>query len=281
VDGVASDDDQGKAQGQEVSWLVGIALTAGVVAWALVSGAKQKRKRESMLGELRTWLRGEMDTSQGAVWGTHEGIKARFEYATRGTGSAVEHWTYLHADLPPYPLRLFVRRHGWTDQTKIDRGELVDVKVGSEPFDTAFLIEAAPADVVARMFDDEARRYLLAQHVDVELEAKQTSLYLGLRGWITDVHEARAAVDCVVRIARRVREAYAEVEQQTPPQDVGSPYRPQLDDRAARDAAADREAEIANLDHIRSTRRSRSHFTLVMLIVTAVFAAIAITIAKL
>ena len=274
MDGVASDDAR-EAEGEEVTIVILSVLVTGVlIAWGAHSSAKAKAKRDLMLDELAQWMHGRADR-QGFATGSLDGTKVRYEFTTRGSGSSTEYWTYIDAEVPPYPLRMYVRRHGWRDQGKIDRGEMIDVQVGSEPFDNAFLVEAAPADVVARMFDHEAMQYLLGETAQLELTTEhggpQPTLRLSLRKWITDVFEARAAVDCVVRIAKRVRDAYAEVEKQTAPRDVGSPYRPQLDDQPVRDAAEKRAAEIEHLDRVRTARISRTHFIGVMLFITFVF----------
>jgi hypothetical protein len=271
VDGLASDDDE--AESEEMSWVIAGAITGVILLWAAVSSAKQKAKRDLMLDELAKWLHGRSDASEGLAHGAHDGIKVRYEYATRGSGSSTEYWTYVDADLPPYPLRMYLRRHAWRDHAKIDRGEMVDVQIGSQAFDDAFLVEAAPADVVARMFDHEAMSYLLGQpQVEITIEhSDPRALRLAIRTWFTDVFEARAAIDCIVRIAKRVRGAYAEVEQETAPKEVGSPYRPQLDDQPVRAEAAQREAEIEHIDRVRHDRAMESSFGTVMLVVTIVF----------
>jgi hypothetical protein len=200
----------------------------------------------------------------GEAWGSALGAPTRVRFATRGHGTNDDavRWTEIDVELPRYPLALYLRRHGWLDALQVARGAMVDLTLGDAAFDAAFLVEAAPADVARKLLDAKARA-ALASYDCVELTTEQAAagpvLRLAIRGWLEDGDAALAAAQLAVTMVRRVRQAYAEVEDEAPLAAVGAPFRPALDDGPARRAAADREAEVARLAGLRAARTVRFH----------------------
>lgn len=223
--------------------------TAGIAAAAF---SKAKRRRQ--LKELGELLGGGND-GRVAAWGSALGVMADLRLITRGSGRNSEAWTEIDVELPSkYPFSLLLRRHSWFDAGKIQRGELVDVRIGSRAFDDAFLVEAAPADVVRKLFDREVRQLCL-QLRDFQLATvpNTSTLRCELRGWVA-VETVREAVAILAKLANSLREAYAQVEAENQPELIGSPFRQEIDDSPARAAAEARELEVARLELVRVVR---------------------------
>ncbi|MEO8704974.1 MAG: hypothetical protein ABI867_33285, partial [Kofleriaceae bacterium] len=249
------------------------AILAGVLALA----ARQRKRRDSDLDRLARQVSGiRCNDTRGAGFRCQlHGASAELWFVTHGSGSSAESWTEIDVVLPKlYPLAMHVRRHEWLDTGSIERGMMVDVVLGEPAFDDEFLVEVAPADV-ARLLLDEPVRRLLEQHSYSELKTvtdhDRRILRLAVKGWLEDPKLALPALDQVARIGGRVREAYASVEAATAAgSDVGSPYRPIIDDRAAREAADARAAEVHSIEALRAARAARSKtFTTIAVTVIA------------
>jgi hypothetical protein len=232
----------------------------------------------SWLGEK---LGGGYDAEQRRAWGEVANATVEYRLTTRGSGKSTTYWTEIDAEIPArYPLRMFVRKHGWLDQGKIDRGEMVDVIVGDLAFDQRFMVEAAPADVARLLLDPRERGYLLALSETLWLEittvrdGERALLRLSIMSWIYDITDAMRGIEAMAAIAGRLREAYATVEQATEVKDVGSPYRPMLDDGAARVAADERLQEVARVDDVRTKRAAREQLVAVAIIMAFVMVCI-------
>jgi hypothetical protein len=260
----------------------GVFLVVAIVAVIVAAASAAKEKRLRWLAAAADFLGGEHDRSSKA-WGTKLGPKVTLEFATRGAGSSAESWTHIHVDIPPrYPLALHVRRHGRADHKAVARGEMVDVLVGDAAFDTAFLIEAAPADVVRVLLDAEIRS-LLSAHQEIDLDTVERgdgtrALVLGMRGWLEDLASFAAPIQVMARLGGRVRDAYAaadaEVERGTA---AGDPYRPVTDDEPARKAQAQREAEVSKVKGLRADRDARAK-AIAAIVIGIVFAIIAFSV---
>jgi hypothetical protein len=246
-----------------------IAFMFAMFFLVLATGARAER-RDSRLARIAAALSGSFGGN--AARGTHRGLAVTFTFDTRGSGSTSESWTVIDAEIPRmYPLEMHVRRHKRSDHKWIASGDMIDVEVGDPVFDPMFLVEAAPADVARILLDPETRGYL-ASHGDLELDtcigdSGARLLRLAVRGWMEDLPEAMAAVASVTHVGARIREAYAFVDRAHQPVDQGSPYRPVLDDSAARDAADTRARELANLQGARSRRAEATRAAGILLLV--------------
>ena len=252
-----------------------IALVFVVFAAAIGAAAYGKKRRTGVLDELAGWLRG--SSHSNVATGTCGGAAIAFRFETRGSGSNAEHWTEIDVDIPTaYPFTLNVRRHAWRDRSKIKNGEMVDVDTGHGRFDDAFLIEGAPTDIVRALFDDALLRTLLEAETHVELishrEEKRAFLRFATRHWALDVIAARAMIEGVAQIPRRLREVYAAADREVATELVGGPYRPQASDRPAREVAARREHEVARVDLLRAARSSWAAAPIVGVLIAVLFA---------
>lgn len=263
---------------------VTILFVGGLIVVILIGNERQKKKLEMTFGWMGEKLGGGKNVEERLAWGDIGGATISFRMTSRGAGKHKTFWTEVDAEIPEkYPLLLLVRKHGFFDQGKIDRGEMVDVIVGDAAFDNRFLVEAAPAEVARILLDPRERSYLLQLadklHFDIDTirTADKPLLRLSVRDWIYDINDAMRACEAMAAIAGRVRDAYAAVESASEVRDVGSPYRPQLDDTEARGAAEARLAEVARVDRLRTTRLANQQaFAVVMVGLFVLFAIIAI-----
>ena len=224
-------------------------ITIGLTISLLRGRQSTQRRLDGRLLRIADALYGELRGLTAVGRRRGHSVLYRFEHGS--FGRSTEPWTEVIVALPRrYPLELHLRRQTPRDQARIERGDLIDVEIGDAAFDPQFLVEAAPADVTRILLDPEVRGYLLSHgrvRLDtVELEGRSV-LQLAFPGWQDELSEAIAAVDVAVRIAERVRDAFAEVDAASPPLATGSPFRAELDDRAARAAERARDEEIAAL----------------------------------
>jgi len=260
---------------------LGVLIIVGLIVGVVFANSRQKQKLQLTFSWMGDKLGGGYDAAKRRAWGELANAKVEFRFTTRGSGKSTTYWTEIDAEIPAkYPLRLFIRKHGWLDQGKIDRGEMVDVIVGDPEFDDHFLVEAAPADVARLLLDRRERAYLLALSDKLWLEVTsvhdgdRAMIRLAVRQWVYDVNDAMRGVEAMAAIAGRLRDAYVNVEQATEVRDVGTPYRPMLDDGAAREAADARLQEVARVDHIRTERAAREQVVAIVVIVVFVLIAI-------
>jgi hypothetical protein len=235
------------------SFWVFIIISAAVGALA----AGRKRKRISALARLGQMLGGALGggaSSDNVATGHHRGVAITHRMVSRGSGSSCESWTELECEPGVFPVVLHVEPHARGDADRIARGEMIDLEIGDPAFDPAFRVEAAPADIVARILDSAVRAYLLA-HPRAELATHEGVLRLSVPGWIEDPDHALAGWDTLIAVRSNIRTAY---ETTVPaPAVVGSPFRPAQDDSAFHALEATRQRQIAEVAEVRSLRKAR------------------------
>jgi len=248
-----------------------IVFVVVIVTASSNAATKQKAERLTKLAAIAAHLGGQHDTS-GKAWGTALGPKSTLEFATRGSGSSSENWTHIEVDVPKaYPLAIHVRRQTRSDQQVIARGDMVDVLIGEQVFDDAFLVEAAPADVVRALIDPEVRA-LLTAHKEVDLETFDRPdgtrcIKLGFRGWEEELEKIKGPLAVMAKLGARVREAYANADAALEQAAPGDPYRPVVDAQPARDAQAVRESEVGRVKAVRDKRAADAHAVMVGVLV--------------
>ena len=252
----------------EILVIVG-GLVAVVVAWANISSRRLMNDRLFVLAKT---LGGHL-TSGNSVAGTYRHIQVNYRFVSRGSGSSTEQWTEVRAQIPDaYPLAIYIKRQGWLDRGRIERGEVVDVELSDAAFDARFLIEAAPATVVAKLLDTQARQFLMRQG-EVTLETEDTDgkcLVLSVRGWVEDPPAAEHLVEELTRIVRRVREAFEATNSSTI-EATGSPFREMPVVREDPRAAERQRAEVQRLERKRASRFAQQRLTAIIFLAVVAF----------
>ena len=257
--------------------VVMVAVSLGVAIWATVAAGDRKR-RQTMLRQVARYLGGRHDAT--AAFGNHGGTVVRFQLTTRGAGKSKEWWTELEVVVPAaYPLAIHVRRRRWLDHTRMTRSDVVDLPLGDEPFDEAFVVEAAPEDIARKLLDAGVRSFLSAlqrPELDTVAIGESKLLRLAVQGGFDDLAGATAAIDSLVGIAARVRGVYAVVDGAVPAQPGGSPYRPQPAVVApGREVPAVRAVEVAALEAARASRARRYRVAVVVAVIALPIIALA------
>ncbi len=219
----------------------------------------ERSGRTSLLKRISARLGGEHDAT--GAWGDALGPYVTLSFVQRRGGRRPPRWTEIDVELPRrYPLFLNIRRHSSRDKGANARGSMVDLEIGDAMFDDAFLVEAAPADVVRRLLTPQMRRFLESfRNVELTTPPEREGIVrLALGGWTYKLDELDEALDVAVGLASGLRQAFIDAEAETPAVlGRGSPFREELDDAPARDAHARREAEVARLSWLRSAREPR------------------------
>lgn len=231
------------------------------VSIVMASAVVGRDRMRASLTAVSSLLGGGHDLGGFVAWGDALGAPVTFAFVSRPAGAGTERWTEIEVKLPArYPLVLRLRRHAPHDRERVERGELIDVDLGDRAFDRAFLLEAAPVDVVKLLLDDKVRAYLLRRdHVELSTQvAEGAVLKLAVRGWLEKLAEAQPAIETAVDLAIGVREAYARVEEESLLGMGGAPFRPEPDARLTRRAAEEREAEVHRLERLHRTRNRSS-----------------------
>jgi hypothetical protein len=238
-----------------------VALMCGAT-FALISLAIRRFEqgvRRTALARIAKLLDGDTD-GRTCARGTRSEVPVQVTLLRRGFGDDEACWTEVDGVLPASnPLSLHVRRYQRRDRGLIARSAMRDVDLGDPTFDNEFLIEAAPAMVVRRLLDVNTRAYLAA-HAQARLTTARVGarpvLRLSLPGWRQDLDAATEAVDVVVHLVARLRDAYAEAEREQTEGRGGDPYRVERtqDDRTARLIEAGWVHEVARVDRLREER---------------------------
>jgi len=224
---------------------------AGFLWWFVASRAPAVNQGLMLASEFLTGT-----VSETATTGVRGDRPMRFWMVTRSLPPYRGRWTEIDCELPAGTaagVALHLRREGDGDSRK-----LVDIVVGDPPFDSGFTVQGAPSSLVRAALDPDLRAKLLAlPRCEVEFPSYQSSdapprLRLGLQGWPQQRESIQAAIDLVLQLAQRLCSAVIDADRDSPLQQVGSPYRAQLDS-SARDAAQKaRREELAALARLRT-----------------------------
>lgn len=179
----------------------GALLFAAVV---LFVSSTSRQRREMIIAAMR-----EMDATDVKVrnFGLHavvRGVPVRWDVLGGGRGNPVH--TICSVTLVQSPrFILDLRRQTGEELEQVRAGRAVDVIVGDEAFDDAFIVEAAPSDVAKKLLDAETRRMLLAMQ-PLRLCVSQNTLWLNVVGVVGHVAIAKSMLELVLSLARRLGE---------------------------------------------------------------------------
>ncbi len=211
-----------------------------------------KRPIEILEGVLEDAHQPKSDRVRGR-FGTRE-VEVRF--IDRGVGSTRDPYTevwFLGAARRP-DLRLHVIPQTTDDAEEVRQGRGTDVLVGDEAFDAAFLVEAAPADVVSRLFDPSIRERMMSIR-PLGVHTHEEGLLVEKSGWDNE-RFVRAMVETGDAVVTRIPIAFEEADRAAVSR---AGYREMM---SAEQREATRRGEVAAV-LARKTERKRRRETIV------------------
>ncbi|HEX4514697.1 MAG TPA: hypothetical protein VH054_14205 [Polyangiaceae bacterium] len=153
--------------------------------------------------------------AEGELDAIIDGIPTEVRFVLRTQGSSSSKWTEIrvrseHLKGFAFTLDLDVRpAHGF-EGADVRAGRLRDVVVGDAAFDDAFIVEAAPEEVVRLMFDATTRAELLALRPLRVLSTKAHAIVIERLDWVADVDLLERLTRLTVRIAAAITPAARE-----------------------------------------------------------------------
>ena len=214
----------------------------------------------------------------GAAWrGVFGNVEVTLTYVNGRDNRLPDVQTLIEIDIPPgYPLSLHVCKHELFDRARIMRGTMVDVNVGDPDFDALFRVEAAPADVVARLIGPKMRAFMMSRPDTVLLTpAQRATVRFAVVGW-SNIEVAMQAIECMREFGEFFSDAYQAADAEIIVPETVVPYRDSfLDDSPRLAAHAQRQLEVARVETMLQKRRhSRNKMlagivTVVLAILTA------------
>jgi hypothetical protein len=257
--------------------LVAVLVFVIALSWDAAERARVRTELEGIAKELG----GEAEQGPGGaqrVRATIDGVGVTYNLSIRGAGKHAQRWTEVEVEVPArYPLSILVRRHEWLDGGKITRGEMVDIVLGDRSFDDAFLVEVAPADVVAQLLDRPIRELLWSLENPELATTKRDGkpvVQLAVREWIRERDFAVRIVHKLAVLGASVRGAYAAAAAATPVTHEGAPFREIANDRAAREAEQARVEEVSHVEEVRAVRKHNEQFTVAVGVVALIAVAL-------
>jgi hypothetical protein len=201
--------------------------------------------------------------------GRRRGRTVTFRSALRGAGSYSEWWTEIDTPCGDAPLRLALRPQTPQEEGLVARELAIDLPLGDPAFDSAFIVEAGPADVVRALLDADRRERLLALR-PVGLVTVGGCLRLEKEGHLEAPEKIRAAVDLLLDLAEGVPDAVAAA-------DDAARARAGYRDHPAQAAAIEtvRAAEVAKVGAVQLAREEH-HRRTALAILLGVFLLVAV-----
>jgi hypothetical protein len=243
--------------------LGGGALVFAALVLALSSTTRQRR--EMIVAAMKELDATDVRSRNLGLHGVVRGVPVRWDVLGGGRGNPVHTMCSVSLVQPPRFL-MELRRQTGEELEQVRAGRAVDVVVGDQRFDDAFIVEAAPSDVAKKLLDGETRRMLLAMQ-PLRLCVAKDTLWLDVVGVVGHVAIAKSMLELVLSLSRRLGEmprAIAEERMAADSRDAGgAAYRGTTPGTAgAIDAwSPQAEKEIAALLLARKRREQRTWVT--------------------
>jgi hypothetical protein len=198
--------------------------------------------------------------AENEVHAVVDGIPVEVRFTLREHGSSSSKWTEIavkpeHLKGFKFTFNFDVRPAQSGDANDVRDGRLRDVVVGDEAFDAAFIVEAAPEDVLRLAFDETSRAEMLALRPIRVVSTGTYAVLIERLDWLEDVDVLERMTRLAARIAAALTPAArdaAEARRRTPK----GGYR----DRAPTDdeIRSEWDADVAALNAQSEQRRIRS-----------------------
>ena len=219
-----------------------------------------------------------------------DGVTLFVRYVLRGAGSSSFQFTEVSVtgpDLAGLPFRfgldMNVRPAHAADAREVKAGRLRDIVLGDPAFDDAFVVEAAPADVVCALLGPAVRSEMLALLPIHVYTTPTVTLEIDREGWLDDVDVLERFVRLAARLGGSIVAAAREALEARRNAPLGGGYRdrPPTHDEIQRDWEADVRAlgEARKRRDVRTTRIALAG-VLAALVLTGAFVAAVAAVAR-
>jgi hypothetical protein len=199
--------------------------------------------------------------AEGELHAVIDGIPVEVRLAIRSQGSSSSKWTEFavkseHLKGFAFTFNFDVRATQTGDATDVRDGRLRDIVTGDAAFDEAFVVEAAPEDVVRVWLDAAARAEMLALRPIRVISTPVYAVMIERLDWVGDVDLLERLTKLTVRLAASLVPAAREAAQDKKRAAPKGGYR----DRAPTDAEirAGWDADVLELNAQAERRRIRS-----------------------
>ena len=183
-----------------------VLLVGGPLLFAtlvFVLSRTNRQRRELLVAAMRELDATDVRSRNFGLLGTVRGVPVRWDTLGGGRGHPVH--TMCSVSLGHAPRFLMdLRQQTGEELAQVRAGRAVDVIVGDQAFDDAFIVEAAPSDVAKKLLDAEMRRMLLRMR-PVRLCVARDTLWLDVIG-VVGVAIAKSMLELVLALRRRIDE---------------------------------------------------------------------------
>jgi len=191
-------------------------------------------------------------------------VLVRLCYRMRSKRVGWEYCMELEVEVPCLPVVLQLRPQTRAEARQIETRRAVDLATGDAAFDSAFIVEGAPADVVKEWLDAETRARALAAG-PVIITLRRTSMTLYREGW--QPAQEGPLMELLGRMALRLPGALAEAKRAYVASRAG--YRGDTDNELGKERAEKWRAELLALAGATERRGSARRWRLILLLLGA------------
>lgn len=228
--------------------LLGFAIIASVIGVPVAISWWRGREARLVLEGIARAVEGRWVDNQTVKCTRHgQAIELR---RIRGSSNTFEVATAIPRH---FPLLLEIRRESFSDVRAKRRDELVDLAVGDPVFDSAFVVEGAPADVVARLIGKPIQVLLMANTDGRVVLGDDHELAFHLDRW-PEHATAVEAIEAIAVMAAEVPAAFGAIGHDAPAPEK-TPYREVLVERTV--DPSDHNLELFELRERRRKRNQR------------------------
>jgi len=185
-----------------IALLVGGPLLFAAVV--LVVARTGRQRWETIVAAMRAADATDVRKRSFGLLGTVRGVPVRWDALGGGGGHPMHTMCSVSLVNPPRFV-MDLRLQTGEELEQVRAGRAVDIIVGDEAFDDAFIVEAAPSDVAKKLLDAEIRRMLLAMR-PVRLCVAKETLWLDVIGVVGHVAIAKSMLELVLSLTRRLGE---------------------------------------------------------------------------
>ena len=144
-----------------------------------------------------------------------DGVPVEIRFVMRSHGSSSSKWTEIsvkskHLKGFPMTFNFHVRPTEHGDAQDVRDGRTRDIVLGHAAFDEAFVVEAAPEEVVRRMLDATTRDHMLAEHPLRVISTPKNAILIERSDWVEDVDLLERLTKLTVRLAASIAPAARE-----------------------------------------------------------------------